>query len=115
MQLHPRPAVNFTPDPPCNFTPDPPCNFTPDPPCWQAASPSPVLHLELDAASASVVAVGEGGGGPEVEVRSCPSWDLLAQHALPAAAAPSGYVPPVCGSPVVSAQLYPQPQPCLQP
>jgi len=74
-----------------------------------------VLHLELDAASASVVAVGEGGGGPEVEVRSCPSLDLLAQHALPAAAAPSGYVPPVCGSPVVSAQLYPQPQPYLQP
>ena len=73
--------------------------------CWQAASANPVLHLELDAASASVVAVGEGGGGPEVEVRSCPSWNLLAQHALPAAAAPSGYVPPVCGSPVVSAQL----------
>ena len=41
------------------------------------------------------------------QVRSCPSWDLLAQHVLPAAAAPAGYVPPVCGPPVVSAQLEP--------
>jgi hypothetical protein len=68
--------------------------------CWQAASASPVLHLELDAASASVVAVGEGGGGPEVEVRSCPSWNLLAQHALPL---DETFGPEA--SPVVSAQL----------
>ena len=70
--------------------------------CWQAASASPVLHLELDAASASVVAVREGGGGPEVEVRSCPSWDLLAQHALPLG---DTFGPEA--SPVVSAQLEP--------
>ena len=70
--------------------------------CWQAASANPVLHLELDAASASVVAVCEGGDGPEVEVRSCPSWELLAQHALPLGDA---FGPEA--SPVVSAQLEP--------